>query len=781
MTDILHSPPQLSSPSSSISCSNDGLPQHTNFLDHDSLITSNLYRRSCGGGRIREGVVEGNQLPVLSVLVDILRKSLVGCSTSVSGIEEQLMEIGWPTNVRHVAHVTFDRFNGFLGLPVEFEPEVPRRPPSASTRVFGVSTESMQLSFDSRGNCVPTILLMMQRRLYSQGGLQSEGIFRINPENGQEEYVREQLNNGLIPDNIDVHCLAGLIKAWFRELPRGVLDSLSPDEVMQAQSEDECTQLVRLLPPTEAALLDWAINLMADVAQFEHLNKMNARNVAMVFAPNMTQMSDPLTALMYAVQVMNFLKTLIVKTLREREDSAVEAGRVLQFEPSDEDGHHSLAKPLNLEAGEVSEDEQVNIAKEPTPNDTINSTSSQAEPKTDNKTHGFLSSIENILLPDGKEHTAENASADIPNSRGTTKDGVEAGNTSVGSGKTQSRIRRTKCGQPSNSNSVKKGSRKHAPRPVVHATETADKNKEISIISRVNSHTERTEAWRETHLWYVKPSEVKSESLLKEYLDILSPCERKNVLQMGSEELRKSALLARALVRTTIARYQINSEINPRSLKFRKNIHGKPEVEWQYSDDWHPPPLHFNISHTSSLVACGVTINSQIGIDVEEKQRSIKHNILSFARRYFSEHEVRFLAAISDPQVQRMEFIKLWTLKEAYVKALGKGFSGAPFKTFTIRSKSVPEEGFNKLEGLSPKASEIVVDSFDNPTVLTSNWRFLLLELVNSHYAAICIEKHGASEGNRNVPVKLTVWKTIPFLEDECVSGTDAVKTICGL
>ncbi|EPS71082.1 hypothetical protein M569_03677, partial [Genlisea aurea] len=231
------------------------------------------------------------------------------------------MEIGWPTNVRHVAHVTFDRFNGFLGLPVEFEPEVSRTPPSASTRVFGVSTESMQLSIDSRGNCVPTILLMMQRRLYSQGGLKSEGIFRINPENGQEEYVREQLNNGIIPENIDVHCLAGLIKAWFRELPTGILDSLSPDQIMEAKSEDECLRLVRLLPTTESALLDWALNLMADVAHFETINKMNARNIAVVFAPNMTKMSDPLTALMYAVKVMNFLKTLIASTLREREDS----------------------------------------------------------------------------------------------------------------------------------------------------------------------------------------------------------------------------------------------------------------------------------------------------------------------------------------------------------------------------------------------------------------------------------------------------------------------------
>ncbi|PKI38510.1 hypothetical protein CRG98_041075 [Punica granatum] len=232
------------------------------------------------------------------------------------------MEIGVPTDVRHVAHVTFDRFDGFLGLPVEFEPEVPRRAPSASTRVFGVSTESMQLSFDSRGNSVPTILLLMQRHLYARGGLKAEGIFRINADNGQEEYVRDQLNCGIVPEGVDVHCLAGLIKAWFRELPTGVLDSLSPEQVMQSQSEEDCAQLVRLIPPMEAALLDWAINLMADVAQMEHLNKMNARNVAVVFAPNMTKMADPLTALMYAVQVMNFLRTLIEKTLREREDSA---------------------------------------------------------------------------------------------------------------------------------------------------------------------------------------------------------------------------------------------------------------------------------------------------------------------------------------------------------------------------------------------------------------------------------------------------------------------------
>ncbi|KAE9464001.1 hypothetical protein C3L33_04071, partial [Rhododendron williamsianum] len=234
------------------------------------------------------------------------------------------MDIGWPTNVQHIAHVTFDRFNGFLGLPVEFEVEIPCRVPSASVSVFGVSAESMQCSYDSRGNSVPTILLLMQERLNSQEGLKAEGIFRINPENSKEEEVRKQLNRGIVPSNIDVHCLAGLIKAWFRELPSGVLDGLSPEQVLECNTEEESVELVKQLQPTESALLNWAIDLMADVVEQEEYNKMNARNIAMVFAPNMTQMSDPLTALMHAVQVMNLLKTLIMRTLRDREEAATE-------------------------------------------------------------------------------------------------------------------------------------------------------------------------------------------------------------------------------------------------------------------------------------------------------------------------------------------------------------------------------------------------------------------------------------------------------------------------
>ncbi|CAL5350662.1 unnamed protein product [Camellia sinensis] len=431
---------------------------------------------------------EGDQVSLLAILVTVFRKSLIACKSS--GVEEfsssssSSMEIGLPTNVRHVAHVTFDRFNGFLGLPVEFEPEVPRRPPSASTSVFGVSTESMQLSFDSRGNSVPTILLMMQSRLYAQGGLQAEGIFRINAENSQEEYVREQLNTGVVPHDIDVHCLAGLIKAWFRELPNGLLDSLPPEEVMQAQSEEECAQLVKCLPPTEASLLDWAINLMADVAQLEHLNKMNARNIAMVFAPNMTLMADPLTALMHAVQVMNFLKTLIIKTIREREDFILEEPPPSHVEPSDENGHQGSSQPLFEEADAVNEDEQVLVATEPF-SESPSQHQIDHDLKTENEAHGFLNSIENII-PGGKGHSVENCPNQV----------LEDGGCSSTNGEAKRNTQKKKTGQSSYSN-VKKGPKRAInERSVGQVARQVEKSRGASIVSRLNSRTERVEAWR---------------------------------------------------------------------------------------------------------------------------------------------------------------------------------------------------------------------------------------------------------------------------------------------
>ncbi|KAJ8749977.1 hypothetical protein K2173_013892 [Erythroxylum novogranatense] len=485
MTEVLHSPSHFpsspttthSSSPSSLSCAHSPVGGEGEDGGNELLVTS-----ECDPQEELEKERERNQrhqLSLLALIFALLRKSLLACKSGRRDL--CAMEIGWPTNVRHVAHVTFDRFNGFLGLPVEFEPEVPRRAPSASATVFGVSTESMQLSYDSRGNSVPTILLLMQRRLYAQGGLQAEGIFRINAENSQEEYVRDQLNRGVVPEGIEVHCLAGLIKAWFRELPTGVLDSLSPEQVIQCQTEEDCAELVRHLPSTEASLLDWAINLMADVVEQEHLNKMNARNIATVFAPNMTQMADPLTALMYAVQVMNFLKTLILRTLQERKDSMVELNSASRDEPCDDNGHESpsgCCVKYNENNNELME--LAFVAEEPVVESSCNCSHNNLVVNGGNCTH-TNSAGKIVSRGDESCETASKADA-FSNEKCAGVNGVEIiFRATTGNGK---------AGHSINSSHEKGPCKRNVPQPV-----SIEKAREISNLSRINSRMERIEAW----------------------------------------------------------------------------------------------------------------------------------------------------------------------------------------------------------------------------------------------------------------------------------------------
>jgi hypothetical protein len=95
------------------------------------LVSSN----GCGGGGgEKKAEQQQQQGQVLELLLSALRKSVVLPCQMADADDPSVawgMDIGWPTDVRHVAHVTFDRLQGFLGLPVEFELEIPCQVPSA--------------------------------------------------------------------------------------------------------------------------------------------------------------------------------------------------------------------------------------------------------------------------------------------------------------------------------------------------------------------------------------------------------------------------------------------------------------------------------------------------------------------------------------------------------------------------------------------------------------------------------------------------------------------------
>ena len=106
----------------------------------------------------------------------------------------------------------------------------------------------------------------------------------------------------------------------------------------------------------------------------------------------------------------------------------------------------------------------------------------------------------------------------------------------------------------------------------------------------------------------------------------------------------------------------------PLDWRFTVEEHGKPELVAPEAG----PRFRVNISHTRGLAAVALTQEHDIGVDVEWLERTVEAEKL--AERMFAEPERRQVAEASEGE--RLDtFLKFWTLKEAYVKAIGKGLS----------------------------------------------------------------------------------------------------------
>ena len=78
----------------------------------------------------------------------------------------------------------------------------------------------------------------------------------------------------------------------------------------------------------------------------------------------------------------------------------------------------------------------------------------------------------------------------------------------------------------------------------------------------------------------------------------------------------------------------------------------------------------FNISHSASLAVAAFCSHGRIGIDIERVDRS--RNIVGISERFFCSVERAYIESASD---KYLAFYKLWTAKEAFLKANGVGIS----------------------------------------------------------------------------------------------------------
>jgi 4'-phosphopantetheinyl transferase len=169
----------------------------------------------------------------------------------------------------------------------------------------------------------------------------------------------------------------------------------------------------------------------------------------------------------------------------------------------------------------------------------------------------------------------------------------------------------------------------------------------------------------EAHVWlaYLPPARGEMDRLT----ELLSPEEVERAKQFRFDQHRERWLLARAILRSLLARYL---ETPAREIVFAHGPHGKPSLVQSAGKH-----LHFNTSHSGDYAAFAMTHSGEVGVDIEQVRADITR-LEEIARRYFAPGEWKHLESLPGPERARA-FFDCWTRKEAFVKARGDGlFSG---------------------------------------------------------------------------------------------------------
>lgn len=163
----------------------------------------------------------------------------------------------------------------------------------------------------------------------------------------------------------------------------------------------------------------------------------------------------------------------------------------------------------------------------------------------------------------------------------------------------------------------------------------------------------------------------------EEALGWLSASEREQATSFSREASRNRYLQVRAMVRYCLAQH---AHCTPQQLVIERSEAGKPKLVA-------PCPLFFSISHSGNQLAIAITTAGEIGIDLEKV--AARRPCTAIAERYFHPHETAALQQLPAAE-QTPLFFNLWTLKEAFFKAIGTGIStGLDKAQFSLTGESI--------------------------------------------------------------------------------------------
>jgi 4'-phosphopantetheinyl transferase len=220
----------------------------------------------------------------------------------------------------------------------------------------------------------------------------------------------------------------------------------------------------------------------------------------------------------------------------------------------------------------------------------------------------------------------------------------------------------------------------------------------------------------EVHVWrvFLDLTSVQIDYLQK----ILSADELTRVSRFHFEKDQKRFIAARGILRKILGHYL---DKNPHDIRFEYTRHGKPMLASESGFD----TIGFNLSHSDEFVLYAVTLDQNIGIDIERIRDDVDMDQIS--QRFFSQGEISSLKQIQKNKCSEV-FFQYWTRKEAFLKAMGEGIS------FPMAQCDVSL--INEM-GLSP-----VILSGNNED--NSCWYVQDLFPYRGYAAALAVEKSGS-------------------------------------
>jgi 4'-phosphopantetheinyl transferase len=163
------------------------------------------------------------------------------------------------------------------------------------------------------------------------------------------------------------------------------------------------------------------------------------------------------------------------------------------------------------------------------------------------------------------------------------------------------------------------------------------------------------------HLWLINVDD--HDACLSHYFKLLTIDEYVRANRFKFDKDRNCFVISRACLKILLSRY-LNCAVC--EISFRNNQYGKPAVVLSGCET----SIRFNLSHSHCHTLIAIVRDLDVGVDIEYmRENPMMREIVA---RCFSENECEEFKRL--PETQKLQgFYNIWTRKEAFTKAVGKG------------------------------------------------------------------------------------------------------------